>query len=123
VRTTVRENNELAGYVLWHNEIPSWAQESTRGRALAEVRESAAQRRKDGVRVRTVSSRLEITAVRLDPSYTRATATIRQRGRVQLYRHGDRLGRATQLNERARVQLRRLGREPRFVVWEVTVSR
>jgi hypothetical protein len=123
VRAALRENNRLAGYVLWHNEIPTWARRSTRGRALAEIRKSTAERRREGVRVRTVSSDLDIADIRLDPSYSEATATVRQSGRVLVYRGGRRLGGATRLNERARVELRRLGTEPLFVVWQVTVTR
>jgi hypothetical protein len=118
-RTALRENGRLSIFVLSHNRIPTWATQSTRGPALAALRASAATRRRQGVRVRSLSDRLEVIDVRIDPSFATATATVRDRQRVLPYRHG-RPDRPTRtLDERVRVELRRVGREVRFVVWTV----
>ena len=121
VRRALRENDQLSGYVLWNNRVPTWATRSTRGPALATLRRSAADRRKRGVRVRTLENRLQITSVTLDPSYTKATAVVRSIQRVRPYRGGKPIGRAVELDERARVELRRLDSSSRFVVWRVRV--
>jgi hypothetical protein len=119
-RRALQENDRLSGYVLWFNRIPHWATRSTRGPALAALRTSAAERRQRGIRVRTLASRLEVTSMDLDPSYTRATAILRSVQRVRPYEGGKPSGRAVKLDERARVELRRLGSSERFVVWKLS---
>lgn len=121
VRQALRDSDRLSGFVLWQNRVPSWAVRSTRGPALATLRRSAADRRKRGIRIRTLRNRLEITAIQLDPSYTKATAVVRSIQRVQPYSSGTPKGRSITLNERAKVELRRLGTSSRFVVWRVQV--
>jgi hypothetical protein len=123
VRTALQENSRLSLYTLWHNALPSWAEHSTRGPALAELRSSAAQRRNQGIQIRHLSGRLHILSVSLDPSYERATAIVRANDRLQPFRAGRPLGRVIIQNERARVELRRLGRSQRFVVWKVGLAR
>jgi hypothetical protein len=123
VRQTLRENYRLSGYVLWYNSIPASAPRSTRGPALAGLRSAAAQRRQRGIRLRPVTGHLKILTVKLDPSFSRATATTEVSGRVRPYRAGRPLGQSIAVHERARVQLRRLGRSQQFVVWQVTVVR
>ena len=120
VHQALRENDRLSGYVLWSNRIPDWATRSTRGPALAALRTSASDRRKRGVRVRTLRSRLEITSIDLDPSYTSATAVVRSVQRVRPYAGRKPSGRAVELDERAKVELRRLGASDRFVVWSLS---
>jgi hypothetical protein len=62
-----------------------------------------------------------VISIQLDPSYERATAVVSDPQRVRPYgRDGRPLGRAIALNERARLELRRLGSGMRFVVWKVT---
>jgi hypothetical protein len=120
VRSTLAANRRLSVYVLWNNRIPSWAERSTRGPALAGLRTAAADRRKRGIRVRLVSDRFTIVSIRLDPSYTEATAIVRGRQRVRPHRlNGKPAGRSVELNERARLELRRLDGTNRFVVWTV----
>jgi Flp pilus assembly protein TadD len=121
VRRTLRENDRLSSYVLWSNRIPAWATRSTRGPALAALRRSATDRRMRGIRVRTLANRLEITSIELDPSYTAATAVVRSIQRVRPYEGRKPSRRAVKLDERARVELRRLGASGRFVVWKVRV--
>ena len=121
LRDAVRRNDRLSGYVLWRNRVPTWATQTTRGPALVTLRQSAADRRKRGVRIRTLANRLEISSIELDPSYTTATATVRSIQRVRPYRGGKPSGRAVKLDERANVELRRLGASDRFVVWKVRV--
>jgi hypothetical protein len=120
VRQALRENYQLSGYVLWHNAVPATARRSTGGPALAALRSSAAQRRKSGIRIKPVSGRLAIISVSIDPSFTRATAMTLASGRVRPYEGGKREPRTIALHERARVQLRRVGRSQTFVVWQVT---
>ena len=123
VRKALLRNYQLSGYVLWHNAVPASAQRSTRGPALAALRDSAAQRRKSGIRIKPVSGRLTIISVSLDPSFTRATATTLASGRVRPYEGGRAEPRTITVHERARVQLHRLGRSQTFVVWQVTTLR
>ena len=119
VRTALRSNDQLSGLVLWTNRVPQDATKSTRGPALVELRKAAAQRLSKHLRIRTVSSKLQILSIKLDPSYARATAIIRSRQVVRPYRAGASLGRTVKLDERARVELRRLGSKTTFVVWRV----
>lgn len=123
VRAALEANVRLSTYVLWHNRIPASAQESTRGPALRALRAAAADRRREGIRIRSLSSRYRILRLQLDPSYTRATAVVHDRGRVVPYRDGLKLGRAIDLNERAHIELRRVGDSAGFVVWRVTPLR
>jgi len=123
VRQALRANDKLSGYVLWSNRVPEWATRSTRGPALAALRVSAADRRQKGIRVRTLVSKLEIASVALNPSYTTATAVVRSVQRVRQYRGGKPMGRAVKLDERAKVELRRLGASDRFVVWRLKAVR
>ena len=119
VRTALRSNDQLSGLVLWTNRVPRDATKSTRGPALVELRKAAAQRLSKHLRIRTVSSNLQILSIKLDPSYARATAVIRSRQVVRPYRAGAPLGRTVKLDERARVELHRLGSKTTFVVWRV----
>jgi hypothetical protein len=119
VRTALRSNDQLSGLVLWTNRVPQDATKSTRGPALVELRKAAAQRLSKHLRIRTVSSNLQILSIKLDPSYARATAVIRSRQVVRPYRAGAPLGRTVKLDERARVELHRLGSKTTFVVWRV----
>jgi hypothetical protein len=121
VRRALAENSALSLYTLWHDELPSWAHNSTRGPALAELRMSAVQRRRQGIHIKHLSGRLEIVSVRLDPSYARATAVVRAHDRVRPYRAGKPLGGAIDSNEHARIELHRLGQAARFVVWKVVL--
>jgi hypothetical protein len=121
VRQALRENDQLSGYVLWNNRVPAWATRSTRGPALVTLRQSAADRRRRGIRVRTLVNALEIASIEVDPSYTEATAVVRSVQRVRPYRAGKPIGRAVKLDERANIELRRIGTSSRFVVWRVRV--
>jgi len=119
VRRALRSNDRLSGLVLWTNRVPSRSTDSTRGPALTALRAAAAQRRTKHLRIRTVSSTLQILSVRLDPSYARAIAVIRSRQVVRPYRAGAPLPHTVRLDERARVELHRLGSGVKFVVWRV----
>src|SRR6478609_839474 len=74
VRVALTENGRLSSYVLWNNTIPSWASRSTAGPALAALTASAAGRRRQNVRVRSLSEHLKLLSLQLDPSYMSATA-------------------------------------------------
>jgi hypothetical protein len=120
VRSALNKNFRLSLYVLSHNSIPAWAQQSTRGPALTALRSAAATRRGRGLRIRSQpGGHYTILSVRLDPSYTHATALVRDRRQVVPYRNGKRLGRPIKVDDRARIELRRRGDAPRFVVWRV----
>ena len=120
VRAALAANHRLSGYVLWHDALPSWATQSTRGSALAALRASARDRRSQGIRIRPLVDHIKVLDVRISPSYASATATVRDSGLVVPYRDGRRLGRTIRLDERARVELRRTGDALRFVVWRVS---
>ncbi len=68
--------------------------------------------------MRSLSDKLSVLSVQLDPSYTSATATVHDVERVALYTHGRR-GRTVTLDERDLIMLHRLGQQMRFIVWEV----
>ena len=123
VRQALRDNDRISGYVLWSNRVPASASRSTRGPALANLRASATDRRRRGIRVRTLASKLKIISVSLDPSYTNATAVVRSIQRVRPYRAGAPMGRAVKLDERAKVELHRVAGASRFVVWRLTPIR
>lgn len=123
-RSALSENRRLSIHVLWNNRIPSWAQRSTRGPALASLRAAAKNRQSRGIRVRILKSRRQVITLRMDPSYTRATAVVLDRQRVQPSQpNGHPIGRPVVLNERARYELRRVGESDRFVVWRVVLLR
>jgi hypothetical protein len=120
----LRANHRLAVGSLWTNRLPDNAAASTRGPALAALRASAAGRTQQGVRVRLLGTSYRIVAIRLDRSQTGATAVVRSDQRlVPTGLDGQALGAPVELNERARIELRRLGSSSRFVVWRVTLQR
>jgi hypothetical protein len=123
-RAALRANYRLSIYVLWHNQLPGWAEQSTRGPALLALQAAAAKRSAGGIRVRMLSDDRTIVSFVLDPSYAKATAIVVDRQRVQpSSRDGHASGRSIRLNERARYELRRLGQSARFVVWKVAPTR
>lgn len=120
VRQTLRANHALAKLVLWRNAVPASATSSTRGPALAALRSAAAGRRRRGIHVKVVSDGFRIDSVRLDPSFTRATAIVVDPQRVRPYgSNGKPLGKPVSLSEKSRFELHRLGSSERFVVWQV----
>jgi len=123
VRAAVEENFKLSLYVLWHNMVPTWASDSTRGPALVELRASAATRRERGIRIRPVKTALRVHAVRIDPSYTSATAVADSQQRVRPYESGKPQSRSILLHEKARLALKRIGTSQHFIVWKVTPLR
>jgi hypothetical protein len=123
VRRAVIQNSQLSFYTLRYDAIPAWAQISTRGPALVELRASAVQRRHQRIQVHHISGHLKIVSIRLDPSYVSATAIVRADDRVRPYRDGKPMGQSVEQTERARIELHRLGRLSHFVVWKVTLLR
>jgi hypothetical protein len=123
VRETLRANHRLAKLVLWRNAVPASATSSTRGPALAALRSAAAGRRRRGIHVKVISDGFRIDSVRLDPSFTRATAIVVDPQRVRPYgSDGKPLGRSVSLSEKSRFELHRLGSSDRFVVWQVSTA-
>jgi hypothetical protein len=120
-RDAVEADHQLSVRVLWTNRVPEMPR-ATAGPALAELRRSAAQRRRRGIRVKLISERFRIVEFSLDPSFATATATVVSEQRVQPHgRGGKPLGQPVRLRERARLELRRVGDTERFVVWRVVL--
>jgi hypothetical protein len=120
-RASVEADHQLSVRVLWANRVPEMPR-ATAGPALAELRRSAAQRRRRGIRVKLISERFRIVDLSLDPSFATATATVVSDQRVQPHgRGGKPLGKPVRLRERARLELRRIGDSERFVVWRVVL--
>jgi len=124
VERAVADNLTVSRRALWTNEVPPSARNSTRGAALIEMRRSAAERQRDGVRVRVVEPNMRVESVEVDPSYERATATVVLRDRVRIHER-NKGSRVEEADERVGVELRRVGREdpPHFVVWQVSGAR
>jgi len=123
VRVVIDQHHRLSLRVLWTNVVPE-RPAAVAGPALANLRRAAAGRRRQGIRVRLLSERFRIISIRLDPSYARATAVVSDPQQVRPTGAGGRpLGRPIVLNEHARIQLRRVGRPQRFVVWSVQAVR
>lgn len=122
VRAAIRANVHLSTYVLWHNTIPTWATQSTRGPALKALRASAATRRRQGIQIKNLSGGYTIVSIALAPSYATATAVIKSHQRVAPYKAGRRLGKAIVANVHAHVALHRLSNAMRFIVWSVSTS-
>jgi hypothetical protein len=123
VRRAIEDDHRMSVRVLWTNDVPRHPT-ATAGPALANLRSSAAERRRRHVRVRLLSERFRILRIDLDPSYASATATVLDVQRVQRsHGNGKPRGKPVRLVERAHLVLRRSGTEPRFMVWKVTVAR
>ena len=124
VRKALEDNRRLSIFVLANNRIPAWATRSTQGPALDALQAAASNRKKRGIRIRLISDQFRVVSIRLNPSYRTATALARARQRVRPYaRNGEPSGPAVKLDERVRVELRRLGTAERFVVWRVNIVR
>lgn len=123
VREAIQTDHRDSIRTLWTNRVES-RPVATAGPALAELRRSVQERRRRKIRVRLISERFRILDVRLDPSYSTATATVLDHQHVRPYRSNGRpLGRAVKVRERARLDLRRVGDSERFVVWKVRLDR
>jgi hypothetical protein len=123
-RDALQRTHRLSTEVLWRNAVPAEASSWIRGPALEALRSAAAGRRKRGIRVRLIADHFEIQSVRLDPSLTQATAIARGIQRVLPYSaKGGPVGRSVVVDERARIELRRIGKTDRFVVWKVVPLR
>ena len=123
VRHSLRAYHRLSVRSLWSNAIGS-RPAAIAGPALSDLRNALAQRRQRGVRVRLLSDRFHITSISLAPSFTTATALVVDPQRVQPYGYDGRpLGHAVRLDEGARIELHRVDRSPRFVVWKVSATK
>jgi hypothetical protein len=123
VRAAIGANVQLSLYVLWHNHVPGWATRSTRGPALKALHSAAATRRKQGIQIKNLSGHYTIVSISLAPSYSTATAVVRDTRRVAPFRNGHRLGKAIVGTDHSRVQLHRVGNTHRFIVWSVSPIR
>lgn len=122
VARALRANDKLAVQVLWTNRVPAGASQSTRGPALAGMRSSAQKRQKSKLRVRTLRDRTRVVSIQLDPSYASATAVVQSDERVAPSNlAGARISKPIELDERARIDLHRIGASTHFVVWRLTV--
>jgi hypothetical protein len=126
LRSSVREallaNHHLAIHVLWTNRVPSTALRSTGGPALAGMRASARDRQIRGLRVRMIHDDYRIKSISLAPSLATATAVAQSiQTVVPSHLNGDPVGKSVQLNEQARIVLRRIRASDKFVVWRLTL--
>ena len=122
VVAALRADHKLAVRVLWTNQVPLTATRSTSGPALAGMRASAKGRQKQQIRVRMLHDIYRIISIQLDPSYTAATAVAQSNQNLRLsHLDGRPAGRATEVYERAQIDLHRIGTSSRFVVWRLTV--
>lgn len=120
VREAIRRDHEESVRSLWTNRVPAEPAASA-GPALKQWRRSVADRRRAGVRVRSLYQRVRILDVKLDPSYETATALIRADQRVQpVRRDGRRIGKQVAVHQRVRIVLHRAPGD-RWVVWDVEV--
>jgi hypothetical protein len=121
VREAVSQDHALSTETLWTNEVPAHTPASG-GPSLTTLRKAVAQRRKAGIRVRTLSQSFRILSLQLEPSYATATVTISDDQRVQpSYSSGRPRGKSVSLHERVRLELHRLGESTHFVVWKVAL--
>jgi hypothetical protein len=122
IRAALAANHSLAIRVLWTNQIPLTARQSTRGPALAEMEASARDRQKKGIRVRMIHDDYRIISIVFGAAKTTANALAAWDQRVvPSHSDGTPLGRPVTLHERARIQLRRADDSRNFVVWKVTL--
>lgn len=123
VRKAIVEAHHLSVEALWTNQVPANPPASG-GPALATLRRSVTERRKAGVRVRTLSERFRILSVHLDPSYTTASAIVRDDQRVQpTDMNGKPHGKPVLLHEHVHLDLQRIDNTERFKVWKVVLVR
>jgi len=119
VRKAVNENHELLTRALLTDRVPA-KPEGTAGPALAVLRRSAAERRAQKITVRILSETFRVLSVRLEPSYTTATAGVRNIQRLRVSRDGKSSAPST-VREHVRLTLHRIGNTYRFVVWKVAL--
>lgn len=119
VRRAVLANHVLLTRALLTNEVPTRS-EGAAGPALADLRNAAAQRRSQHVKVRILSEKLTVLAVQLAPTYATATATILNVQRVQAI-YGRHRAAPSISREHVRLELHRIGNTDRFIVWKVAV--
>ena len=119
VRDAIERDHHDAVRSLWTNRVPA-KPAATAGPAVKQWRRSVADRRRAGVRVRSLSQRVRVLRVRLDPTYETATALVRADQRVQPVKNGRPLGKPVAVRQRVRLTLHRV-RGDRFVVWDVKV--
>jgi hypothetical protein len=120
-RIALVAHHRLSVRILWTNQVPARPQVVT-GPALRALRQSAAGRKRRGIRVRLLHETFRVLSLHLDPSYTKATGIVDDKQTAALYQNGRRQQRSVQLHERARIELRRVAGSTRFVVWKVVLS-
>lgn len=122
VIAAVEADHATSTKALWTDTVPA-KPPATAGPALKTLRRSAAGLRARGIKVRKVHDQLKVVSVQLDPSYTTATATIRDLETVQpIHTNGKPFGHSVTETERARVELHRVVGTNRFVVWKVVTG-
>jgi hypothetical protein len=123
VRAAVLAHHRLSARVLWTNTVPAQPA-MIGGPALKNLRSAAATRRKRRIRVKLLAETFRIVAIRVDPSYTTASATVSDRQKLRPYKYAGRpLGKAISDTEHANITLHRIGRSYRFLVWTVTATK
>jgi outer membrane murein-binding lipoprotein Lpp len=119
VVAAVDADHKTSNTALWTNAVPA-KPVATAGPALTNLRRSVAGRRKQGIRIRMLHERFRVLNVRLDPSYTTASAELIDAEKVQpTHESGKPLGKSLSTTERAELELHRVPGTNRFVVWKV----
>jgi hypothetical protein len=119
-RKAVVAHHRLSVQVLWTNKVPSKVTSVT-GSALTALRTAARDRSKRGVRVRVLRESFRVVSLRLDRARAKATAVVADRQTAAVFEHGRRMKQPVRLNERVRIELQRVGKTSRFVVWKVAL--
>lgn len=123
VVAAIEADHATSTKALWTDTVPD-KPPATAGPALKTLRRSAAGLRARGIKVRKLRDELRVVSVRLDPSYTTATAMIRDLETVQpTHTDGKPFGHPVTETERARLELQRVVGTNRFVVWKVVTGR
>jgi len=111
-------NHRLTVRVLWLDRVPAGPGGATAGPALAQLAQSAAARRRAGIRVRLLADHFQVSALRIHGPL--ASARLVDRQRLQPCSLAGRpLGAAVSLHEQALAILHKLPGTDRFVVWEL----
>jgi len=122
VEATVRADTRVATAALWSDAVPAGAARVLAGPALAALRTAAAARRREGLRLRLLSSQLSVVSLR--PLHGGAIEVVARWSQLLVPTDLDGVPRGGQLRlvEQARLLLRHPLRERRLVVWKVVLA-
>ncbi len=120
VAALVRADARLAGRVLATDVVPQQAARLLGPPALAALAQAAAKRRAAGLRIRLLRSELAIVSIRLLRGGEEAVVVARWRQELEPLRGvGRPAGQPVELDERARLELRRAPEDGSTRIWSV----